>query len=155
MNEDNLKKYIALFHGTIYRLAFSYLKNYTDAEDVCQEAFIKLYNYKGEFERDENCKAWLIRVAVNISKNMLKSSWLLKRTELDENIPAETEEEYELMEKIMKLPEKYRLVIHLYYFEGYSAKEISEITGTPVSTVTTQLSRAREQLKKVILKEGL
>ncbi|MBO5266554.1 MAG: RNA polymerase sigma factor [Ruminiclostridium sp.] len=155
MNEEELKKYISLFHGTIYRLAFSYLRNYADAEDVCQEAFIKLYNYKGRFESDENCKAWLIRVSVNISKNILKSSWFLKRTELDENIPVETDEEYELIEKIMKLPKKYRLIIHLYYFEGYSVKEISKLTGTPVSTVTTQLSRARKQLKEAILKEGL
>ncbi len=155
MNDEELKKYISLFHGTIYRLAFSYLRNHADADDVCQEAFIKLYNYKGRFENDENCKAWLIRVSVNISKNILKSSWLLKRTELDENIPVETDEEYELIEKIIKLPEKYRLVIHLYYFEGYSVKEISKLTGTPVSTVTTQLSRARKQLKEAILKEGL
>ena len=153
MTEEKLKKYIDLYHGALFRLAYSYLKNSADAEDICEEVFIKLYSYNGAFETDENCRAWLFRVAVNLSKNMLKSCWFSKRTELDENIPAKAETDFELWELIKALPPKYRLVIHLYYYEGYSAKEISKITETPVSTVTSQLSRAREKLKGIIEKE--
>lgn len=153
MDEKELARYIELYHGTVYRLAYSYLKNCADAEDVCSEAFFRLYKYTGSFKTDENCKAWLMRVTVNMAKNQLKSVWYCKRSELDENIPTENIPDPELYEKVMKLPPKYRLVIHLYYFEGYSVKEISFITKTPVSTVTTQLGRARKQLKTLIEKE--
>ena len=155
MTEEMLRKYIALYHGAVFRLAYSYLKNRADAEDICEEAFIKLYSCNGSFETDENCKAWLMRVTVNLSKNMLKSCWFSRRTELDESIPAQENENSFLSEQLKKLSPKYRLVIHLHYYEGYTAKEISKITGTPVSTVTTQLSRAREQLRKIIEKENL
>ena len=153
MDEKEFARYIELYHGTVYRLAYSYLKNCADAEDVCSEAFFRLYKYTGSFETDENCKAWLMRVTVNMAKNQLKSVWYCKRSELDENIPTENIPDPELYEKVMKLPPKYRLVIHLYYFEGYSVKEISYIAKTPVSTVTTQLGRARKQLKTLIEKE--
>ncbi len=155
MTAKMLEKYIALYHGAVFRLAYSYLKNRADAEDICEEAFIRLYGYNGSFETDENCKAWLMKVTVNLSKNMLKSCWFSRRTELDESIPAKAHEDYELTEQLKRLPPKYRLVIHLYYYEGYSARDISEITGTPVSTVTTQLSRAREKLKSIIKEENL
>ncbi len=153
MDEKELARYIELYHGTVYRLAYSYLKNSADAEDICSEAFFRLYKYAGSFEADKNCKAWLMRVTVNMAKNQLKSAWYSRRSELDESIPAENIPDPELYEKVMKLPPKYRLVIHLYYFEGYSVKEISFITKTPVSTVTTQLGRARKQLKNLIEKE--
>ena len=155
MEEKELARYIELYHGTIYRLAYSCLKNRADADDICSEVFFRLYRYKGSFEADENCKAWLIRVAVNLARNQLKSAWRTRRTELDENIPEEVKHDSDLYGQVMQLPPKYRLVIHLYYYEGYSGKEIARITGTPVSTVTTQLARARKQLKEAILKEGL
>lgn len=154
MTEEMLKKYIALYHGAVFRLAYSYLKNRADAEDVSEEVFIRLYQYDGYFAADENCRAWLMKVTVNLSKNMLKSCWFSRRTELDESIPAEAQKDYELSGQLKKLPPRYRLIIHLYYYEGYKAKEISEITGTPVSTVTTQLSRARERLKAIIEEEN-
>ena len=154
MTEEELRRYINLYHATVFRLAYSYLRNRADAEDVCEEAFIKLYLYNGSFEADENCKAWLMKVTANLSKNMLKSCWFSRRTELDEKIPALEKDDYFLSEQLKKLSQKYRVIIHLHYYEGYTAKEISEITGTPVSTVTTQLSRAREQLRKIIEKEN-
>ena len=153
MTEEKIEKYIRLYHGAVFRLAYSYLKNRADAEDVCEEAFIKLYLCNKSFETDENCKAWLMRVVINLSKNILKSCWISKRSELDENVCKPLCEDYGISDMLIKLSPKYRLVIHLHYYEGYSAKEISEITGTPASTVTTQLSRAREQLRKLMEKE--
>lgn len=153
MDEIKLARYIQLYHNAVYRLAYSYLKNTADADDVCSETFFKLYQYNGSFQTDENCKRWLLRVAVNISKNLVKSVWYSKRSELEEKIPLKTHEEYDLSEKLSKLSPKYRVVIHLYYFEDYSVNEISEILKISVSTVTTRLNRARKQLKVIFEKE--
>lgn len=153
MTNEELTEYIRMFHGTLYRLAFGYVRNSENAEDICQNAFIKLLDYGGEFRSPENCKAWLIRVTINLSKNLLRSKRFVQFEELDESIPALNAEEYGLLETVMLLPPKYRAVIHLYYYEGYSVKEIADIIGATVSTVTTRLSRARERLKDMLLRE--
>lgn len=153
MDAKQLETYITLYHTTVYRVAYSYVKNSADAEDICQEAFLKLYKTSEIFESDENCRAWLMKVTVNLSKNLLKSAWITRRDELDDSIQCENAEDNQLIEKVLGLSPKYRIVIHLYYFEGYSVKEIASIIGTSVSTVTTRLARGREQLKKILLKE--
>lgn len=153
MTNDELTEYIRAFHGTLYRLALGYARNVEDAEDICQNAFMKLLDYRGAFEAPENCKAWLIRVTINLSKNLLRSRRSLQITELDDELPALEPHEHELLETVMSLPPKYRAVIHLYYYEGYSVKEIADIVGSSVSTVTTRLSRARERLKEMLLRE--
>lgn len=155
MTEEALNRYIGLYHSMVYRLAYSYLKNCADAEDVCQEAFLRLYKFKGEFPTDGDCKAWLIRVTINLSKNVLRSGWFTKRTELTEDIPCETAEDTGLLESVMSLPPNYRVTIHLYYYEGYSVKEIAAILGTSSSVVTTRLARGREKLRKMLQEEGL
>ncbi len=155
MNSDNLECYIRLYHGAVYRLALSYTKNIADAEDITQEAFLRLYKYDGIFAADENCKAWLIRVTVNLSKNLLKSCWFTRREELNENIPCKDNEDRGVFDCVMALPPKYRVVIHLYYYEGYSVKEIAGMLGVTASNVTTKLARGRKKLKEILLKEGL
>ncbi len=155
MDNSSLERYITLYHGAVYRLALSYVKNCADAEDITQEAFLRLYKFEGNFQADENCKAWLIRVTVNLSKNLLKSGWFTKRTELDENIPCKENEDRGVFESVMSLPPKYRVVIHLYYYEGYSVKEIADILGVSGSNITTRLARGREKLKEMLQKEGL
>lgn len=155
MNNEALTRYIGLFHGTVYRLAYSYVRNHADAEDITQDAFLRLYKFEGEFASDENCKAWLIRVTINLSKNLLKSGWFTRRTELDEDLPCKSAEDNALFECVTALPPKYRVAIHLYYYEGYSVKEIADITGATASSVTTRLARGRERLKEMLRKEGL
>ena len=154
MTEKELAEYIRLFHGAVFRLGYSYVKSREDAEDICQEAFLRLYRSEQCFEADENVKAWLLRVTVNLSKNLLKSSWLTKRAELSEDIPCENREEYALLHSIKALPPKYGGALHLYYYEDYSTKEIASIMGISVSAVTTRLARARKLLKELLLKEG-
>ena len=105
------------------------------------------------FESDEHCKAWLIRVAINLSKNLLKSFRYAHTEELDEAIPMESADDCALADALSALPPKYRAVIHLHYFEGYSAKEIAKILGLTVTTVTTRLARARERLKALMTSE--
>ena len=152
MTEEKLRKYIGLYHGAVFRLAYSYLKNRADAEDVCEEAFIKLYLYNGSFETDENCRAWLMKVTVNLSKNILKSCWFSRRTELDENLPAQHNEDYFLCEQLKKLPLKYRVVIHLHYYEGYSVAEISSMLDISESNVKARLKRGRDKLRSILEK---
>ena len=154
MNENELSEYVHSYRGTVYRLAYSYLKNREDAEDVTQEAFLRLYNSKESFNSAENVKAWLIRVTINLSKNLLKTIWRKKRVELDKDIPCENEKENALAEYIMKLKPKYSIIIHLFYYEGYSVKEISQVCKISSSAVRTRLNRARNQLKAMLLKEG-
>lgn len=153
MSNDELTGYVRLFHGAVYRLALSYVKNSAEAEDICQEAFIKLLEYNGSFDTEGNCKAWLIRVTINLSKNLLKSSRFTRCAELDDDLPALDEREHELLETVMSLPPKYRSVIHLYYYEGYSVKEIADILGISASAVTTRLERARRRLKEELYDE--
>lgn len=157
MNGSELECYVRLYHKSVYRLALSYVKNEAEAEDICQEAFCKLLDCREEFPAEENCRAWLFRVAINLSKNLLKSK-RFSHIELDEKIPAKhdfSDEETELWETVSKLPPKYRAVIHLHYYEGYSVKEIAEMTDSTISTVTTRLARARDKLKRMLLREGI
>lgn len=153
MSDKELTEYVRLFHGTVYRLAFSYVHNREEAEDLCQDAFLKLLCYRGTFEAPENCKAWLIRVTVNLAKNLLRSGRITRRAEQDENLPAPDGESRELLEAVRSLPSSYRAVVHLHYYEGYSAKEIARITGTTVTAVTTRLARARKKLKTMLSEE--
>ena len=154
MTEKELCEYVELYRGMVFRLAYSYLKNREEAEDVSQEVFLKLYLCNENFDSSENAKAWLIRVTINLSKNLLKSVWYKHRTDVDNDIPYEPENEYQLWSVVNKLKSDYRIVIHLFYYEDYSVKEISDILGISSSAVRTRLTRARNQLKKMLLKEG-
>ena len=153
MDNDELCRYIKLYHQTVYRAVFSYLHNASEAEDIVQETFVKLFNTNKSFESDEHCKAWLIRAAINLSKNLLKSFRYTHTEELDEAIPMESTEDCALADALSELPPKYRAVIHLHYYEGYSAKEIAKILGLTVTAVTTRLARAREKLKALMTAE--
>lgn len=142
--EDIAERYI----DTVYRLALARTKSREHAEDVTQDVFLKLMQSKKQFEREEHLKAWLLRVTINHTKDLLMSSWFRQTDELDENIPAEADEKGELYEAVMQLPIKYRTVIHLYYYEGYSIDEITRIMKVKQGTVKAQLHRGREMLKK-------
>lgn len=153
MSNEELTEYVRLFHGTVYRLAFSYVHDCAEAEDLCQDVFLKLLCYRGTFDAPENCKAWLILVTVNLAKNLLRSGRITRRAEQDENLPAPDGESRELLEAVRALSPPYRAAVHLHYYEGYSAKEIARITGTTVTAVTTRLARARKKLKIMLSEE--
>lgn len=140
--EQTVKKY----SSSMLKVAFSLLKSTADAEDAVQEAFVKLITKAPEFENDEHRKAWLLRVTVNISKNMLKSA-KRKNLPLTEEIPY-SEKSEDVLPYVLSLDEKYRVVTHLYYYENYSIKEIAEILSLPTATIGTRLSRARKMLEK-------
>ncbi|MFR8002350.1 MAG: RNA polymerase sigma factor [Hydrogeniiclostridium sp.] len=150
--QDEMQRVVEEYSSSLLRAAYSLLKNREDSEDAVQETFLRYMEKAPVFTSQEHEKAWLLRVAVNISKNHLSSAWFRKRTDLKEDIPALEQEEQEVLESVLKLPAKYRTVIHLYYYEGYSLSEISQILRSPLSTVTTRLSRARKKLA-ILLKE--
>lgn len=135
------------YSKTLIKIAFTYMKNLADAEDIVQEVYISLMRRGSGFDSEEHEKAWLIRVTINHCKNRLKSAWYRKSVPLDEEISYLPEEESEVLSAVLSLPAKYRSVIHLYYYENYSMQEISEILRKSAGTVGTWLSRGRKLLK--------
>lgn len=153
----HIERVLAEYSDSIIKLCYTYTKNVHDAEDIAQETFIALIQHGGGFESDEHEKAWLLRTAVNKCKNHFKSGWI-KNTVPIEDIetteePSESfepDEGSELLEAVKRLPEKYRLPIHLFYYEGYSINDIAGIIGKKPATVGTLLARARERLKEIL-----
>ena len=134
------------------RAAYAVLHSTSDAQDAVQEAFLKLLQKQPTFQDSEHEKAWLLRVTINIAKNESKRT----RRFADEppqtfSAPAETTSDVLLA--VQTLPESYRIVIHLYYYEGYSIKEIARLLRLPAATVGTRLRRGREKLKLILEQE--
>lgn len=152
--EKQFVRIFNLFKNDIYRLAYSYTKNISDSDDITQNVFVKLYKHHEVLELDDiSIKKWLFKVAINDCKTLLLSSWKKKIapfTEKEENILYEKVNDNKILDQVMQLSKKYRLVIFLYYYENYSIKEIAEILNTTITNVQTMLSRAREKLKKII-----
>lgn len=157
MTTERMANLYDKYKNTVYRMAFAYCKNKADAEDIMQEAFIQLFTADINFENANKEKSWLLKVTVNKCRDMFRSlryKYSLNSVPLEEaNLIYETPEESEVYHAVMSLPTKYRLVIHLYYYEEYSVKEISAITGKNESAVQTQLYRARKKLKDILGKE--
>ena len=135
---------------TIYRLALARTKSQHYAEDITQDVFVKLLSVKKEFDSEEHLKAWLIRVAINLTKDLFSSSWFKRTDELSEDVSYCDEEISDLYYAVMNLPRKYRTVIHLHYYEGYSVEEIAKIIGATSGTVKSQLHRGRQMLKELM-----
>ncbi|NLP17424.1 MAG: RNA polymerase sigma factor [Clostridiales bacterium] len=148
-----LEKY-DLYKNMLFQIAFSYLGNKYDCEDVIQEAFIKLCYHSPEFDNNEHEKRWLIRVTINLCINNLRSFWNRKKVSIDGlEEYFSSDEEIGIMSDIINLPEKYKTVILLHYISGYRISEISEIMNLSESAVKMRLKRGREKLK--IELEGL
>lgn len=148
-----VEKYIKM----VYRIAFHYFGRHEDAEDITQEVFAKLYASKLTRENGDEVKAWLIRVTTNTCHSAFRNPFNRKRMELDEyeweQIPDNSSSEQDyithkvVMDAVMLLPEKYRILVYLYYYEDYTCSQISKILQIKETTVQTRLSRAREKLK--------
>jgi RNA polymerase sigma-70 factor (ECF subfamily) len=135
---------------TVYRVCFAFMKNTPDTEDAVQDTFYRLIKSGTPFESEEHEKAWLIRTATNVCKNVLRS-WWRKRESLDdyENLQGNGNIEIDdVFSVVMGLPDKYKTVIYLYYYEGYNSVEISEILEKPQSTIRNYLSEARRALRE-------
>ncbi len=143
------------YMDTIYRLAYSCTRSTADADDVTQEVLIHLYREEKDFQSDEHVKNWLMKVTINQCRMLFRSPWR-KAEPIDdyaETLQMENEDQVELFTLVMGLEKKYRVVIHLFYYEGYSVKEISELLNIPEKTVRTRLFRARAKLKTILTEE--
>ena len=144
---QTIQELVERYQNSLYAVAFNVCKNQQDAEDAVQDTFLQYYNSKKEFESEQHIRAWLIRVAINKAKNMNSLEDYM------ETLVFETSESEHLFETVMGLPEKYRIVIHLFYYEDYSVREIGEILKISESNVKVRLSRGRMLLRETLKEE--
>ena len=144
---------INAYQTNLFVAAFNICKNAEDAKDVVQDTFIAYHTSKQQFHDEQHIRAWLFRVAVNKAKDVNKSFWRRNQMPLEdyvEQLPFESKEDSTLFETVLGLPEKYRIVIHLFYYEDYSIREIAQILHISEGNVKTRLSRGRKLLKDVL-----
>lgn len=150
MTDAEFRLAVERYGDMLFRLAYSCTRSRADAEDVMQETLLKLYTAQKAFESPDHEKNWLVRVAVNECRHLLRTPWRRRTGPLEEaaDTPVwDTPAQSELFRQVMALPPKYRAAIYLYYYEGYAAREIAALLGAKISTVQTWLLRARGQLK--------
>ncbi|MEA5003538.1 MAG: sigma-70 family RNA polymerase sigma factor [Christensenella sp.] len=151
-SEADIVKTIQTYSDNIRRICFVYLKNDADTEDVFQDVFLKYAQCKQNFENENHVRAWLIRVCINRCKDVLKNS-ARRNTSIDELhfLPSTVlDDNRETLEAVLALPQKFRTVVYLHYYEGYTAPEISRLIRKNINTVYTWLGRAREKLKQML-----
>lgn len=151
---DDPERIIKTYSDMVYRLAFARTGTKEDADEVYQEVFLRLLKKRPVFESEEHCKAWLLRVTVNCSNTLLTSLWKKRTVALEEDLPFQEEESLELYRELSGLPQKYRDVIHLFYYEELPVAEMAKILRRKESTVRTQLTRARAMLKEILEEKG-
>ena len=156
-DRTEVERLVETYSDLILRLSYSYLKSTEDAKDICQTVFLKLLEKPRPFASPEHERAWIIRTAANICKDVLKSHWRRTTVDMDAagDVPAPQAEEGSLLAAVGLLPPKYRAVIYLYYYEGYAAKEIAQMLGENPATVSTRLNRGRAKLKTMLESEGM
>ncbi|MDC7291409.1 RNA polymerase sigma factor [Blautia schinkii] len=155
--EQEVNRVVEEYADTVRRICYSYMKSYHDTEDIFQTVFLKYINTQPSFASRENEKAWFIRVTINCCKDFLKN-FFRKNTcsfqEIDE--PFQEEQEYsQVREAVLSLPPKYRIVVYLHYYEGYTAAEIAEILRSKENTIYTRLSRGKKMLREELGGEEL
>ena len=141
------------YRDRLFAAAFQFCGNAADAEDAAQEALLRYHISEKQFESEQHIRAWLLRVAINCAKNVSRSFFRRNTVPLEDymdSLEFDSGESREIFREVMNLPETYRLVIHLYYYEDYSVAEIGRILGLTESNVKVRLSRGRQLLKKAL-----
>ena len=149
--EEEVNRAIEVYADTIRRICMIHLKNCADTEDVFQTVFLKYATSSVCFENEQHEKAWFIRVAINACRDVLKSFFRRSTVSLDSvtEIPAQLPpDNRDVLEAVLSLPEKYRNIVYLYYYEGYTAPEIGRMLGKNTNTVYTHLTRAKKMLRE-------
>ncbi len=158
MKRKQMEQYFKEYYPLAYRVAFAQVKNRADAEDVAQEVFIRLLLSGKEYESAAHEKAWMIRVTLNLCRDLLKSRWRNMRVAL-EAVPEQKApgipwlEEDDTLWAVLALTEKYRNCLYLFYYEDYSIGEIAAILDLPENTVKTNLRRGREKIRELLQRE--
>ncbi|MBR2284340.1 MAG: RNA polymerase sigma factor [Ruminococcus sp.] len=157
MDKSGLSELYDRHSGSVYRLAYAMCRNKADAEDIMQDTFIRLLGADISFPDERSEKAWLMKVCANRCRDMFRSLSYrrqLNSVQLDEaGLYCETPEESRVFEAVMSLPQSYRIAVHLYYYEGYTIREIAGILGKTETAVQTRLYRARKMLRDILKEE--
>jgi len=148
-DHEFISKVVNQYSDTIVRIAFHYVKNKFDAEDIMQDVFFALIK-QTPFGCEEHLKAWIIRAAINKTKDYLRAAKKRKTEPLESAAHLLTEHQTRVLDELQELPQKDRDVIYLHYYEGYTAKEIGEILGKREKAVLMCMGRARRKLKKIL-----
>ena len=151
-----VQQLIERYQNSLYAAAFNTCQNQMDAEDVVQETFVQYYTSRKEFESEQHIRAWLLRVVINKARNINRTFSKKNKCSLEDYIETLTfpnSQSRDLFEEVMKLPDKYRIVIHLFYYEDYSVREIADILKLSESNVKVRLSRGRALLRDSLKEE--
>lgn len=153
MTEEIFKNAVSRNNQRLFLIAFSYTKSQADAEDIMQNAFLKLWKSKESFKDDEHIDKWLTKVCVNECKDFFKLTLRRKNTSLDEIISVGECDKYfdvDLFNAVLSLSKKERMVVHLFYYEEYTISEISSLMKIKASTIKSMLHRSRKKLKNML-----
>ena len=156
-SEEEVNSAIEQYANLVRRLCVVHLKNQADCEDIFQTVFMKYVLSTAAFQDEEHEKAWFIRVTINACKDLLRSLFRSHTASLDElvDLPADaSEDSREVLEAVLDLPDKYRDVVYLHYYEGYTAPEIGQIMKKKVNTVYSLLTRSKKMLREKLGGEG-
>ena len=151
-----VQQLIERYQNSLYAAAFNTCQHQMDAEEVVQETFVQYYTSRKEFESEQHIRAWLLRVVINKARNINRTFWKKNKCSLEDYIETLTfpnSQSRDLFEEVMKLPDKYRIVIHLFYYEDYSGREIADILKLSESNVKVRLSRGRALLRDSLKEE--
>ena len=154
MDNDEAEELLRTYGPSVYRLAYARTGSHADAEDVMQEVFLKLLRKAPDFRDEEHRKAWLLRVAANQVTDLCRSAWRRRTGPLDETVAAPERPDGSVLDAVLALPEKYRMCVHLHYYEGLSVAETAAVLGRSESVVKTRLFRARAMLRDALGERG-
>ena len=158
VQNESIETVIQRYKGTVYSVALSYVNSRDDADDIFQEVFLIYFRTNPQFNDEEHRKAWLIRTTINCSKRVVDSTYRKRTVPMDEmeeeSFEFQTKEENAVYVALQALPEKYRTVLHLFYFEDMSIDMICKVLDLKSSTVKVQLMRGREMMKEKLKEEG-
>lgn len=152
LDRAEAERLVNTYSDLILRLSYTYLKSTQDAEDICQTVFLKLLTSGQVFDSPAHEKAWIVRATANACKDVLRSSFRRRTVGLEvvAETPAPAAPTGDVLEAVMALPENYRDAVYLYYYEGYSVREIASLLGRSQSAVNAHLSRGRQKLRMTL-----